>query len=89
MYMYEKIPEIIEAFRYNVDREPGWFKVQVDLLKVKKEDKRCLIYTDVLGYFLEARIGDYIIRGKELKVMKPYQFRLTYQPYEKIEYVEK
>ena len=77
MYFKTK-PIIIEAFRFNVDQEPDWFKGRVKSHQIFPLGDRCTIQT--MNGPAVAFIGDYIIKGikDEVYPCKPNIFEEKY-----------
>lgn len=54
-------PEVIEAFRYNIDPRPDWFQDRVASDEIITYEEFCVIQTPFVGNLLRASIGDWII----------------------------
>jgi hypothetical protein len=76
---YRKRPVVIEAFRYGIDLNPGWFHDAVTVGTVCIFAASCEIFT--LEGIHTARFGDWIIQGVkgELYPCKPDIFAITYE----------
>ena len=77
MAKYRKKPVVIEAFKYQTDEVPEWWRE----LKVKINVETGSAFIPTLEGTMEAKVGDYIIQGVagELYPCKPDIFELTYE----------
>jgi len=78
---YRKKPVVIEAFKWQTDQVPKWWKEAKGIL-IDLETGSAIIPT--LEGEHEARVGDYIIQGVkgELYPCKPDIFEMTYEKVE-------
>ena len=77
MAKYRKKPVVIEAFKYQTDEVPEWWRE----LNVKINVDTGSAFIPTLEGTMEAKVGDYIIQGVagELYPCKPDIFELTYE----------
>jgi len=77
MAKYRKKPVVIEAFKYQTDEVPEWWRE----LKVKINVETGSAFIPTLEGTMEARVGDYIIQGVKGEVYpcKPDIFKETYE----------
>ena len=78
---FRKKPVVIEAFKYQTDIVPEWFR-NANGITVNVQTGSCFIPT--LEGTHEAKVGDYIIQGVkgELYPCKPDIFDMTYEKVE-------
>jgi len=74
---YRKRPVVVEAFKYQTDEVPEWWRE----LNVKINVDTGSAFIPTLEGTMEAKVGDYIIQGVagELYPCKPDIFELTYE----------
>ena len=77
MAKYRKKPVVIEAFKYQTDEVPEWWRE----LKVKINVETGSAFIPTLEGTMEARVGDYIIQGVKGEVYPCKQdiFKVTYE----------
>jgi hypothetical protein len=81
MAKYRKKPVVIEAFKYNAGEQRSEVAQEVIEGKVRYTEEGTMLI-DTLEGVMEARPGDWIIRGVkgELYPCKPDIFAATYDP---------
>ena len=79
MMKYRKKQVIVEAFRWTIDKVPEWW---IENKNTMIEVSTGSAFIATLEGTMEARIGDYIIRGirGEIYPCKPDIFEATYEP---------
>lgn len=75
---YRKRPVVIEAFKYQTDTVPEWWK---ELKGVTIDTQTGSAFIPTLEGMMEAKVGDYIIQGVKGEVYpcKPDIFDATYE----------
>lgn len=89
MALFRKKPVVIEAYRFNQQREnyrPDWFQNAVTTNRITTYPDHALIKT--LEGTMRAGLGDWIIQGisGELYPCKPDIFDQTYEAVDGVEY---
>ncbi len=76
---YRKLPVEIDAFRWTYDKAPQWWRA---LKHTQVNVGTGSAFIPTLEGIMEARVGDYIIRGVkgEIYPCKPDIFEATYEP---------
>lgn len=79
MSKFRKKPVVVEAFKWQTDVVPDWWRARGDI-KINVQTGSAFIPT--LEGTHEARVGDYIIQGVqgEIYPCKPDIFEATYEP---------
>lgn len=88
MPKYRKKPEIIEAFRYDVDQHPEWFNNEIDAGRIVCETKITSTKRDPYSWCRKvhfsnsiAEKGDYVVKHGEgnIAFYEPEVFENLYE----------
>lgn len=86
---YRKLPVVIDAFKWtggpDQTEDPSWVIHAIktgDVYFTQSETEFCQMWIKTLEGTMEAKVGDFIIRGVkgEIYPCKPDIFNLTYEP---------